>query len=162
MRVDKNIIILGDPWGQTCLQSETYRRATCLIGETSTWFIWDPSETDMPHQRPTIYMETNMLGWRPTYLNRDRNTCLSYDTSETDMPNAHQRLTCLIIESLHYSNLKGIFVKHFLTSDFYFSHNVLAISFRFIKSSRFCKVSEDRLCKSIYLKYRCLIFHWIP
>ena len=56
MRVHKNCITNGDPL------------------ETLTCFIGDPSETDIPHRRPTCMI-------------RDQHTCLIRDTLETNMPN---------------------------------------------------------------------------
>ena len=87
-RVNKNIIIIGDPLEthQRTIRdlSETHRRPTCLIGdpsETSTCFSrdldmpdWRPiGDLDMFHQRPTCFigdpLETNMPNRRTT---RDR------------------------------------------------------------------------------------------
>ena len=64
-RVHKNIIIIGD-------LSETHRRPIRDLLETHQRPTGDPSETDMPHRRPTCFIgdptETNLPHRRPTCL----------------------------------------------------------------------------------------------
>ena len=105
-RVHKNIIIIED-------LSETHRRPTYLIR--------DPSETEMPDQRPIGDLEMlhrrpiwnrhapseiDMIGLKPTCLIRDQHAYLIGDTLETYMPNQiPTRDRHAWLKFFHYSNI---------------------------------------------------------
>ena len=104
--VQENIIFIGDP-SETfrrliCLienPSKIYRRPICLIGdrlETSTCFIGDLSETDMPQNIIPIYIEfTKILLFSETYRRTIGDPSENHrraigDQSKTEMPDRRQ------------------------------------------------------------------------